>query len=64
MTNRPLTGLRKRRDAEGWAQHELAKVIGVTQSQYHKFETGAVRLDVHRAAQLAGHLGCRIEELL
>lgn len=62
MTHTPLKGLKALRgDAP---QHAIAGLIGVTQSAYHKFETGAVRLDLHRAARLAKHFGVSIDALL
>ena len=64
MTHTPLKGLKLRREQSDYAQHELGAAIGVTQSQYHKFEAGIVRLDVHRAAMLAKMLGCHVEDLL
>ena len=62
MTNPPLKGLRALRGDR--PQHELARVIGTSQSGFHKFETGAVRLDIYRAKTLADHFGVSIEELL
>lgn len=59
-----LGGLRERRIFRGLTQQELADVIGVNQSHYRQFETGGVRLDVHRAKLLADRLECRIEGLL
>lgn len=64
MTSPPLIGLAQRREFHNLKQRELADLIEVTQSQYHKFETGAVRLDVYRASVLAKRLGCSIDELL
>lgn len=64
MNSPPLNGLRARREAKGLTQAALAEVIGVNQSQLRKFETGAVRLDIHRAATLAERLGCSIGDLL
>jgi transcriptional regulator with XRE-family HTH domain len=62
--NPPLIGLRERRKFRNWTEAEMGQVIGATQSQYHKFESGAVRLDVYRALGLAHKLDCSIEELL
>lgn len=64
MTSPPLRGLMLRREQSEFNQTELAKVIGVSQSHYHKFERGAVRLDVYRAKLLADKLGCSINDLL
>ena len=64
MTNPPLRGLEMRREFYNLTQAELAKVIGCSQSQINKFESGTVRLDVHRAQLLAKRLDCTIEELL
>jgi DNA-binding XRE family transcriptional regulator len=64
MSNPPLKGLKLRREQSDFTQSDLGKAIEATQSQYHKFETGAVRLDVYRAAVLAKKLGCRIDDLL
>jgi transcriptional regulator with XRE-family HTH domain len=60
----PLTGLRERRIFHLLTQAEMANEIGVNQSHYRQFETGHVRLDVHRAKKLADKLGCPIEGLL
>jgi transcriptional regulator with XRE-family HTH domain len=59
-----LDGLRERRLFRNITQVECAELIGVTQSHYRQFETGNVRLDVHRAKKLADLLECRIEDLL
>lgn len=64
MTSPKLAGLIARREFRNMPQHELAKVIDVTQSQLHKFEQGQVRLDVYRASKLARALDCTIDELL
>lgn len=64
MTSPPLKGLKQRREFQGFTQADMAPVIGATQSQFNKFENGTVRLDVHRAAKLAKHLGCFIDDLL
>jgi transcriptional regulator with XRE-family HTH domain len=64
MTSPPLKGLASRREFRGLTQEDMAVVAGCSQSQYHKFEKGLVRLDVHRAAKLARRLGCSIDELL
>jgi transcriptional regulator with XRE-family HTH domain len=64
MTTPPLHGLQCRRDFRGLTQKQMGEVIDASQSQYAKFESGAVRLDVHRAAKLAHFLDCRIEDLL
>lgn len=64
MTARPLIGLRERREFRDMNQKQMAEVLGLTQSQYAKFERGAVRLDIYRAADLARFLDCSIEELL
>lgn len=60
----PLNGLREKRIFRGLTQAEGARIIGVDQSHYRKFETGQVRLDLVRAKKLADWLGCSIEELL
>lgn len=64
MQKQKLNGLIARREFRGLRQHQLADVIGVTQSHYNKLESGHVRLDVHRADKLARFLECTIEELL
>jgi DNA-binding XRE family transcriptional regulator len=64
MTSPPLNGLKMRRETSDFTQAEIAKSIDVTQSHYRKLESGAVRLDVYRAALLAKKLGCRIDDLL
>lgn len=64
MTNPPLRGLEMRREFHNLTQADLGKEIGATQGHYNKLEKGTVRLDVHRAAQLAKRLGCTIEQLL
>lgn len=60
----PLEGLRERRLFRNLTQTELAAEIGVNQSHYRQFESGGVRLDVHRAKKLADKLDCSIDELL
>jgi transcriptional regulator with XRE-family HTH domain len=62
MTHKPLKGLKALRGDT--PQREIGALIGVTQSQLNKFETGAVRLDLHRAAVLAKHFGVSIDMLL
>lgn len=62
--NPPLVGLRERRKFRGWTEAEMGRCIGATQSQYHKFESGAVRLDLYRGLALAHKLNCLIEDLL
>lgn len=62
--NPPLNGLREKRLFRQIIQQELADLIGVSQSHYRQIETGGVRLDIHRAAKLAKHLECHVEELL
>lgn len=64
MIHTPLTGLKAMRRKHGFTQAALANIIDVNQSQYLKLETGAVRLDVHRAKLLAVYLGCAIDDLL
>lgn len=64
MTSPPLNGLVHRREFAKLTQRQLSEVVGVSQSQYNKFEKGLVRLDVHRADKLARHLDCKIEDLL
>jgi transcriptional regulator with XRE-family HTH domain len=64
MTNPKLAGLQCRREFQDLTQADLAELIGVTASQFSKFEKGLVRLDVYRAAKLARRLGCTIDELL
>lgn len=60
----PLRGLRERRIFRGITQQEMADILEVNQSHYRQFESGGVRLDVHRALKLAQKLECTIEELL
>lgn len=64
MTNPPLKGLQHMREHKQLTQAKLAKAIGMSQSQFNKFENGLVRLDIYRAAILAKHLGCSIDNLL
>lgn len=64
MSNPPLRGLEKLRDYHGKTMAELGHAIGVTASQYRKFEKGHVRLDVYRAQKLARFFGCSIDQLL
>lgn len=64
MTSPPLRGLQCRREFQNLTQADLAAEIGVTASQFSKFEKGLVRLDVYRAAKLARRLDCTIDELL
>jgi transcriptional regulator with XRE-family HTH domain len=64
MTSPPLKGLELRRKQSDFTQADLGEAIDATQSQYLKFETGKVRLDVYRAEKLAKKLGCRIDDLL
>lgn len=65
MSQQPkLIGLEQRREFHCLTQQNMADLIGCTQSQYAKFESGKIRLDVHRAAILADRLGCHVEELL
>jgi transcriptional regulator with XRE-family HTH domain len=64
MTSPPLSGLKRERERAQLTQAQLAETIGCTQSQLLKFESGAVRLDIYRAARLADRLCVRIEDLL
>lgn len=64
MTNPPLRGLEMRREFHNLKQGEMGKLIGVSQSQFQKFEKGTVRLDIYRAAKLAKRLNCAIDDLL
>jgi transcriptional regulator with XRE-family HTH domain len=59
-----LNGLKEKRVFRGLTQSAGAKIVGVTQSHYRKFESGEVRLDIQRAKLLADWLGCSMEELL
>jgi transcriptional regulator with XRE-family HTH domain len=64
MTLKPLKGLHARREFRGLTQDAMGAMIAVSQSHYRRFETGEVRLDIHRAKTLADALGCSIEELM
>jgi transcriptional regulator with XRE-family HTH domain len=60
----PLEGLKERRLFRNFTQQDMADEIAVNQSHYRQFESGGVRLDVHRAKKLADKLDCSIDELL
>lgn len=60
----PLLGLRERRVFRRISQVEMASILGCGQSHYRMFETGQVRLDLHRAKKLADRLECTLDDLL
>jgi transcriptional regulator with XRE-family HTH domain len=64
VTNPPLLGLTMRREFHCLTQAQMAEVANMTQSQYQKFEKGAVRLDIYRAKLFATRLDCTIDDLL
>lgn len=59
----PMRGLAQRRKARGVSQETAASWIGMTKQGLHRIETGAARLDVVKARQLAKGLSCSVEEL-
>jgi transcriptional regulator with XRE-family HTH domain len=52
--------MRERRNRLRLTQQELAKLIGLTYQQVHKYETGINRLAAGRLHQLAGALGVEV----
>ncbi|MGI9435362.1 MAG: helix-turn-helix domain-containing protein [Geminicoccaceae bacterium] len=52
--------IRQRRIMLGLAQQELAKLIGVTYQQAHKYETGVNRISAGRLYKIAEALGVEI----
>lgn len=60
----PLAGLKAARLERGLSGEAMGAAIGVTKSHYGKLESGAVRLDIHRAKVLADKLGVTMESLL
>jgi transcriptional regulator with XRE-family HTH domain len=48
--------IRQRRVMLGLAQHELAKMIGVSVQQVHKYETGVNRITAGKLREVAGAL--------
>jgi DNA-binding XRE family transcriptional regulator len=62
--NPPLNGLRERRIFRHLNQADAGRIVGAGQSHYRQFESGHVRLDIHRAKKLADAFDCTIEDLL
>ena len=63
MTDFP-TRLRKLREFVRYTQETLAYELDMTQSAYHKLETGKTQLDLHRTIQLAMFYTVTLDELL
>lgn len=63
MTDFP-TRLRKLREFVRYTQEDLAYELEMTQSAYHKIETGKTRLDLHRTIQLAMFYNVKLDDLL
>ena len=63
MTDLPIR-LRRLREFVRCTQENLAYELDMTQSAYHKLETGKTQLDLHRAIQLAMFYTITIDDLL
>ena len=56
-----IRGLREDKDLK---QSDIAQVIGTTQQQYSKYETGESELSVHALMELANYYGTSTDYLL
>jgi transcriptional regulator with XRE-family HTH domain len=56
--------IRQHRRSAGLTQKQLAKVVGVTGAQLHRYETGATRIAASRLIAIANALGVRTDSLL
>ncbi|MFC0406718.1 helix-turn-helix domain-containing protein [Roseomonas elaeocarpi] len=56
--------LRELRRAQGRTQKELARMVGVTGAQLHRYETGTTRIAASRLIAIANALGVRPDALL
>jgi transcriptional regulator with XRE-family HTH domain len=62
------TGIRHRikflRSREGKTQAEVAQALGIVAQQYHKYESGILRISSGMLVQIADILNCSISELI
>lgn len=56
--------VRARRAALGWSQAELARRVGVTYQQIHKYEAGSNRVSASTLAKMSVVLGCELAALV
>lgn len=63
-SNHCLAGLRYARVRAGVDVRVLADRIGVTTTTYYRYEAGARRIYLDRAAALASMLGCTVDDLM
>lgn len=58
-----LVGLIRARQTADLNYDDAAKIVGVTSSQYGKYEKGQTKLTLNDAKRLADHFGVRVDDL-
>jgi transcriptional regulator with XRE-family HTH domain len=61
---RPYPTLKRWRDAQGINQRDAARLLGITQSEYSKFETGRRTPRPKRAGEIMDKTGVPLEALM
>lgn len=56
--------IRRKREDKGLSQEQLAKSVCITQSMMCQIERGTKTLSVPLGIEIAGVLGCRLDDLL
>jgi transcriptional regulator with XRE-family HTH domain len=64
LSSRPMSQIKKRREAAGLTQAQLARAMGVSEVTVQKWETGTRKPRSTRLKKLASALRCKAADLI